>query len=258
MEKEKIKDVERPKAPDPTAERARPPKSSPSTFDKVLERNRLLQDSPRQTPAAAQKESQEEGRVMRREEQGERGRDRDSDEKERDRGKERTREKRETSTAAGEKIIGKGQKKGSSGGEGGGAGRDRGFGRPFEKRSVAEMKKGAFARAGEAAGAKFAAQLKLQIGTAHTSREFVQQIAGQIVKFVRAGINKDGSYELRLDLHEKIFRGLKLRLSLKDGKVSVYFDASNRDVKALFEGNSEAIQKELEAKGISIEEIKVL
>lgn len=259
MTKEKIKDVEKPKIPDKIQEQYRPQKEGRSTFDKILEQNRLLQESPRQTQMTAQKTEHQETRVARHQEQGERGSDRQSDEKEQERGKQKAKEERKSGVEVEQRVVGRGAKRDSSGSGSGRHGGDRGFGRPMQRKAEMDIKKASLTRAAQVAqeGSEFAARLKARMQTAHLSREFVQNIVNQVVKFVRSGINKDGDHEVRLDLHERIFKGLRLRIALKHGKVSVHFNTSNAEVRELFTGSSGNIQKELEAKGISVGEIKV-
>lgn len=258
MSSEKVREVPKEKIPEQIKEQIRPRKDGQSSFDKVLEQNRLLQQSPKQTQMTTSKSEPTETRVARHEDQGEKGKDRQSDEKEQERGKEKAREERKPGADIEQRVAGKGQKKGSSG-EGGGQGRGRGSGGAVFKKAEIRMKKGELTRAAELAkeGSQFATELKSRMKTAHLSREFIQNIVNQVVKFVKAGLNKDGDHEVRLDLHERIFRGLRLRVALKHGKVSVHFNTSNAEVRELFEKSSESIQKELESKGILVQDIKV-
>jgi hypothetical protein len=260
MAKEKIRDVEKPKIQEQIKERYQPRKEGRSTFDKVLEQNKILQKSPTKQQAMGQKAEHSETRVARHQDQGERGKDRQSDEKEQERGKQKAKDERKSGAETEQRVAGKGRGKGGQDkGSGQGKGKGQGFGGSHHKKSVSTLKKGAFSKAAQAATAanKFASELKAQMKTAHLSKEFVQKLVNQIVKFVKTGLNKEGDQEVRLDLHERIFRGLQLRVTEKDGKVAIHFKTSNAEVRELFAGSSENIQKELEAKGVSIHEIKV-
>lgn len=259
---EKIKEVEKPKIPEQVKEQYQPRKEGQSSFDKILEQNKLLQKSPQQTQVTPEKATeQQETRVARQQEHGERGKEKDSDEKERERVKEKAKEDRETSGVKEQRVMGKGKGKGGSDKGSGGQdqGKGRGYGGLQQKKGIKLVKKEALSKAALAAqeGTKFAAQLKAKMKTAHLSQEFIQRLVSQIVKFVKVGLNKEGDTEVRLDLHERIFRGLQLRVSQKGGKVSVHFNTSNSEVRELFAGSSDDIKKELEAKGVNIGEIKV-
>lgn len=259
MAKEKIKDVEKVRIPDQIRERYQPRKEGQSTFDKVLEQNRLLQKSPQNIQVTLQKAHQQETRVARHQEQGERGKGKQSDEKEKERSKQEAKEERKAGSEAEQRVAGKGKAKGGSEEGGSKGGKGRGFGRALHRKATASLKKGAFTKAAQAAaeGSKFAAKLAAQMKASHLSREFIQKMVNQIVKFVKTGINREGDKEVRLDLHDRIFRGLQLRVALKRGKVSVHFNTSNAEVRELFANSSENIQKELEARGVSVWEIKV-
>ena len=263
MSKEKVREVEKPKIQEQIKEKTKPRKEGESTFDKVLQQNRKLQQASTRSHVLQPKFEHQEARVARHQEQGERGKDQQSDEKEQERGKQKAKEERTAGSDTDQRVAGKGRGKGGSdkgGGQGDkGRGKGRGFGRPMGKKAVTTLKKGAFSKAAQAAIAstKFASQLKSQMKAAHLSKEFIQKLVGQIAKFVKSGLNKDGETEVRLELHERIFKGLQLRIATKGDKVSVHFKTSNAEVRELFAGSAEDIQKELKAKGVSIHEVKV-
>lgn len=258
MSVEKVKDKPKVEVTERPRESYRPKDDEDSLFRKILESNRLQQKSAVQ-PQNEMEKLKMDGKVIRREEQGERGRDRKDDEKERDVGKERAKEERKSTSVEGKKIMGKGQKQDGEGGSSQFGGREGGFGRPLYKKINVTEKKGAHAKGIEASleNSKFATRLKGQIQTAHLSKEFIQKMVGQMVRFLKSGINKDGDHEIRLDLSERIFKGLRLRVALKDGKVSVDFHSSDSKVRELFKNSSSEIKGELEARGISVREIKV-
>lgn len=262
MADEKIKEIPRSQAPESIQERYQPKKEGQSSFDKVLEQNRLLQKSSQPVQVNLIKEGSQEDRVSRRQEHGERGKDKQQDEKEKERTKQKAKEERSPEAQTGQRVMGRGQTKGNSDKGGGKSGhQDRGGygGGLQQRRKIEELKKGEFAKAAQVAteATKFASQLKDQMRTAHLSREFVQKLVNQIVSFCRAGLNKEGDKEIRLDLNERIFKGLQLRVALKHGKVDVQFGTSSQDVRELFTNSSKDIKKELESKGVLVGEIKV-
>lgn len=257
MSDEKIKEIERPKIPEPTKEEFRPQKEGRSTFDKVLEQSRLLQQSPRQNQPTVSKGEGHEGRVARQQEQGEKGRDRQSDDKEKERGKEKSREDRNSGTTVDQRVGAKGQMKGSA--DKGGGGKGRGFGQSSQKKVDTMLRKGALSKGAEAAleGSQFASRLKAHMKASQLSKEFIERLVGQIVKFAKLGKNRQGEEEIHIDLRERIFRGLQLRIAMKHGRVDIQFNTSNAEVRELFTNSSDAIKKELKAKGVSVGNIKV-
>ncbi len=84
-----------------------------------------------------------------------------------------------------------------------------------------------------------------------------QEVLNKIVQYVRIGINRKGEKEIQLDLHERIFRGLRLRVTEKGGRVSVHFRTFDEKGRAVFERNSDAIRDALAKRGIEVEEITV-
>lgn len=255
---ERVKENEQQRIPDRLPERPPVRKDEPSVFDKILESNRLLQKGPMKSEPVVYRSNQQETKVTRQEEHGERSRDDKSDEKERERTKEQAKSERTTEGGRGDRIIGKGKMKGSS--ERGSGGEGRGYGETTGRKSAVLLKKAAFDRTiqtSHAESARFAGQLKSAMESTHLSKEFVQNIVNQIVKFVGTGLNKEGEKEVRLDIHERIFRGLQLRIALKRDKVAIHFLTSNRETRELFINSKEAIAGELASKGIQVGDIKV-
>lgn len=258
---EKIKEKPKiqPKEPIQEKIKANPRKTEQSSFDKILEQNRMLQKTPQNTQASLHKTNPESQKVVRHQEQGRQGQDSQKDEKEKERTKEKAREERTTTTDVKQKVVAKGKKQGQDGQGGSKQGRGRGFGGAASRKAQMKLKKGTFTKAGQAAmeSSKFASKLQQKMKTAHLSQEFIRNLVKKIVKFVKSGINKDGDKEVRLDLSDRIFRGLQLRVALKDGKVGVHFKASNSEVRELFTNSSDSIKEELKAKGIEVGDIKV-
>ncbi len=88
-------------------------------------------------------------------------------------------------------------------------------------------------------------------------REIPKQVLDQIVQYVRVGLNKDLNKEIQVDLSEKIFKGLSLRVSSNRGLIQVSFLTGNAEVRRLFEASKNQIAQELKQKGIQVEKIQV-
>lgn len=85
-----------------------------------------------------------------------------------------------------------------------------------------------------------------------------QELLDRIVKHARLLMNKDGEKEMQLALHEEIFKGLRLRIATKKGKVTATFVTSSREVHDLFLSERRAIDDALTEKGVEVEGIDVI
>jgi uncharacterized membrane-anchored protein YjiN (DUF445 family) len=100
---------------------------------------------------------------------------------------------------------------------------------------------------------------KLQTSLAKGLREpgMTQAVLNQLVQYVKFGINQAGDKEIQVELHERIYKGLKLRVASKEGKVLVHFMAADDKTRAVFDKNRDEIKKALEKKGILVEDILI-
>jgi hypothetical protein len=167
---------------------------------------------------------------------------------------------REVSTR--DKVISK-QGSGGQGGSGGGGsgGEDKGGSSgQFGQRSYRQATPGRADLAAQgiqgASPTESAFSNKLS-GSAASTREIPKAVLDQIVQHVRIGLNKDLDKEIHLDLAEKIFKGLSLKVSTKNGKVEVTFLTQNANVRRLFESQKGNIGKTLSEKGIAVSKIQV-
>ncbi len=80
----------------------------------------------------------------------------------------------------------------------------------------------------------------------------------QIVSYARLHSKKDGETELELALHEEIFKGLRLRISTKNGKIKATFITSSRDVRELFQNQKNTLNQQLTENGLEVEGIDVI
>ena len=79
----------------------------------------------------------------------------------------------------------------------------------------------------------------------------------QIIQVIKVGMNKDDQKEIHLDLNEKVFRGLSLKVTSKNGKVDISFITSNPHIKKLFESEKQNISEALQEKGVQLSQIEV-
>jgi len=232
------------------------PKEGPSQFDRVLEESRALQ-RPLPTTQTTQKFTTEQATR-----EAYKHEDRSHDEqrredKDRDQGKDEGRGERKSGTKdLGQRVAAKGQLKDGRGG-GGQEGRG-GYGTGQQRRGVSTTQLKTAAKVfTPALHGKFAERLQASIAKSVAEPGLSQAILNQLVQYVRSGINRMGDKEIQIDLHEKIFRGLKLRVTAHEGKIGVHFIAADAKTRSVFEKNSGAIRDALEKKGILVEEILV-
>ncbi|MDO8461911.1 MAG: flagellar hook-length control protein FliK [Deltaproteobacteria bacterium] len=83
-------------------------------------------------------------------------------------------------------------------------------------------------------------------------------VMDQIVQYVRIMIKPGGQKEMEVALHQKIFRGLKVRVSSTGGKVKATLVTSSSEDRKVFESNRQALHQSLAEKGIEVETIDVI
>lgn len=236
------------------------PKEQESDFDKVLKQSQIATQKP---PILTQKETktltEEAVRDARRHEDrskdDERREDKDKDKK----GDQGTREKKSSSGILDNRVVGKGHSQdGERGGAGGGGQGRGGFSFSQGRRNLnMEKQKGVSKLAEALVQRKFADKLQSTMAKGLKDPSLTQSVLNQLVQYVKIGINEKMEKEIRIELHERIFRGLKLSVASKDGKVQVHFMSADSQTRSVFERNSGAIKDALEKKGIVVEDIRV-
>lgn len=241
------------------ADKPKPPrKEGKSPFDEMLDQNRLLRqstlDKKSQNKAETRQAMPEVERQMER--QREQAKEREKEEEH----KQESRDERRQAEAAGKKVVGKAglkEQKGESGGhgfEGGGSGQKK-----SGRQSVQGKKEIGSEEMGAVANKAFAQafQKALAQSAKDLPKTLPQEVLNQVVRHVRVGLNRQGEKEIELDLHQNVFKGLRLRFHSNHGRVNVHFLAANEGVKRLFEREAPRIRAALEGKGIAVETIQV-
>lgn len=83
-------------------------------------------------------------------------------------------------------------------------------------------------------------------------------VLDQIVQYVRLMSLPDGKKEMEIQLHEKIFKGLRLKVALSDGKLTTTLMTGSEEARALLEANKGLLASHLSEKGIDIQGIDVI
>lgn len=83
-------------------------------------------------------------------------------------------------------------------------------------------------------------------------------VLDQIVQYCRIVTKTDGDKELDMQLHEQIFKGLKLRVSVSKGKVDATFVTESEEVLNLFNAQKSVLAQALQEKGIAVNSVNVI
>lgn len=234
------------------------PKPKEGDFDKLLERGRMTTQLGPQSQVQSKVATEQAIREIVKHEDRSRD-DRERKDRERDEGRDGRQEGSLVhGRTADQKVVAKGRLKDGQQGFGGG-GREGGFGEAAGRRAATRT----LSRAGakslpvdlQARFAKGLAQAMKARGPEHTALS--QQILNKLVQFVRIGINRKGEKEIQIELHERIFRGLKLRVIARGGNVGILFRTSDPKGRKTLEDNKEQLQDALAKKGIKIDEIMI-
>jgi hypothetical protein len=239
---------------DQTAEKPKP-KPQESDFGELMKKGQLSQQATAATLRNKPVTEQAIHEAAKRQEREQEGK-KDDEERRKDKKQVKQGDERHDVRTADQKVVGKGARR--QGGGGSGEGRQGGFDGSTQRRGITKMLQRAGAKALPAdLQAKFAARLAQAQRAGPSQAVLAQQVLNKIVQYVRIGINKAGEKEIQLDLHERIFRGLKLRVTEKDGKVGVHFRTSDARGREVFEKNRDAIRDALAKKGIEVAEITI-
>ncbi len=87
---------------------------------------------------------------------------------------------------------------------------------------------------------------------------FNKALLDQIVRYCRVVTKTDGEKEIELELNEKIFQGLRLRVSSKDGEMLATFETRSPEAHALFQAHKNDLKQVLQEKGIAVRSINVI
>ncbi len=85
-----------------------------------------------------------------------------------------------------------------------------------------------------------------------------KEMLDQIVQYCRLVTRTDGDKEMEMQLHDAVFKGLKIRVAMKNGKVDATFVTESGDLRGLFEAHKSDIRSTLAEKGIDVGAINVI
>ncbi|QQR79686.1 MAG: flagellar hook-length control protein FliK [Deltaproteobacteria bacterium] len=96
------------------------------------------------------------------------------------------------------------------------------------------------------------------VKNAQLPRTLNKAVLDQVVQYARVMTKTDGDKEMELQLKEDVFKGLRLRVRMKDGKVMATFITHSESVRNLFQSQKAEISKALEEKGIVVSSLNVI
>lgn len=235
-------------------------KEEKSEFDRTLEQNKQKLSQTASQKLTIREMGEYAAREGKRQDDREHEKDRERH-KDRDRDGDRSQGERKRDTGILEqRVMAKGMlKDGQSGGQSSGEGRGQGFQGEMRKRQNTAVEKLASGKEGPVSLAnRFEQQLKNTLMQSTKSEKLTQSILNQIVQSVRFGLNQEGEKEIQIRFQEQVFRGLKMRVSKKEGKVVVQFMTHDRKTREIFKRESANILAELQKKGITVAEMTVV
>ncbi|GEM_PF-5617367 len=240
-------------------------KRQPSMFDQVVQQARVAPALPSMSPETKQQS-------------GEQG----TQDKQRERERERTRTQRRDGTRTKHESDheNKNVESGSSRGvthvavkaatkregdkqqgeqHGQGAGGGRGGFSPKEQAKVADKIAKSKADVGRAVAAAPLHDAGVEVaGPQGLHAEQMQRLVNLLVQSIQLGKTAVGGDELLVALHASIFKGLRLRLQTRAGKVAVIFESDDAGVRKLFSREGRRIQRALEARGVAVDSVAVV
>ncbi len=87
-------------------------------------------------------------------------------------------------------------------------------------------------------------------------RAMASEIAQKIVERVRVGTNAAGNAEFQIDLRGDVLKGLSIKVSARNGKISATFSGSDREVLKQLEEASEGLRSALSGRGLRLEDVR--
>lgn len=231
------------------------PRPKETEFDKALERSqqsaKLLPQQASQSKVATEEAIRE---ATRHEDGKKDDGKRDEDERKEKKDSREGGEKRDVKVT-GDKVVAKGRLKQDSGG---GGGKEGGFGSFSSRREISKTLAKASAKSLPVdLEGKFAKRLAETMKGTSDQAVLTQKVLNKIIQYVRIGINRKGEKEIRLDLHERIFRGLKLRVVAREGKVGVFLKTGDAKGREALNKNRDALLKALNDRGIDVDELEI-
>jgi hypothetical protein len=88
-------------------------------------------------------------------------------------------------------------------------------------------------------------------------RALANEIAQKIVERVRVGQNSAGKAEFQIDLKSTVLRGLSIKVSGGNGRISAVFSGSDRDVMKMLREQEGSLRKALSGRGLALTEFKI-
>jgi hypothetical protein len=88
-------------------------------------------------------------------------------------------------------------------------------------------------------------------------RAIANEIAQKIVERVRVGQNAAGKAEFQIDLRSNVLKGLSIKVSGANGKISAVFSGADKDTRKMLEEQAETLRSALSGRGLQLADFKV-
>lgn len=232
------------------------PKERTSEFDRILDQQ-IRQNVKPQAPQVSQLATEQAVREIRKEQQGGEERRRDDREEKRERQDSSPRGERSTTKAAEERVVAKENPKRDQQGGREGQGQHGFHGGTGRRGQVSTTKHGETKSGPLSLVGRFEQFLKASLKRAGESPALSQAILNKLVQAVKVGLNQKGEEEIEIQFGKAMFRGMKLRVTTRAGKVAVSFRVPDAEGRKTMESHCGKIQEHLASHGIEVDEIVV-
>lgn len=160
-------------------------------------------------------------------------------------------EKGAQSAKGGKALSGKGELKADNeGNKGGGGQQNQGGGKDNPGAMPANF------RFNPALMAPVPVAQKRDLAGSDRLRQIANEIAQKIVERVRVGTNKAGAAEFQIDLRSNVLKGLSIKVSSQQGKISMIFSGSDKDTLKFIEEQAEGLKQTLTGRGLKLQDLK--
>lgn len=87
-------------------------------------------------------------------------------------------------------------------------------------------------------------------------RRIANEIAQKIVESARVGKNAAGQAEFQIDLRSNVLKGLSIKVSSHQGKISMIFSGKDKDTLKYIEEQVEGLKESLTSRGLKLQNLK--
>ncbi len=88
--------------------------------------------------------------------------------------------------------------------------------------------------------------------------ELPKPLLDQMVRYCRLMTKGNGDKEMEFQLKEDMFRGMRIKVALSNGKISATFLSAHEDIKSYFQSHKNELMMALAEKGVEVKSVSVM